>query len=468
MSNSNVDEDWESAGLNLESLKIKSEEVSTNDNNKQAQKDVSSVFALPQRLMTNDIQFMRSDLKPIATPIAFNNEPIDQVIIDAANNPRERMNVLNIENSILTFVKSNEKTLEIPPLHNSFKRLITYRIAQRFLLFHTNSDNMNEGGDTGIVLHKTPETSIPNQLIIDYKDCSNDDNINNLNNNINNNGNATTPVVAPVKKMMVLKRNPNSNENLKKGIVNNRQNKSDSDKEKAYAEARARIFGEEAAIEGGNVDDSNSNRAVPPAQVNNQVNIEQESISNQSINRIPSSEFLGDNDNYSENKSNKKAVDTSSWKKKKSLTRDRFAEQSDPDFARSGNNVSLNYQPQQMNNNNYDQYNDRNGGDYNNQVPYIYNNSNQYPNLAPSNPYVNQSGASNPNLWPPISHVNEFNNSPNHVHNNNQIPYYQQNNHHYPPQGYQYPPQQQQQQGHQNNINSRENLMNNADYPPLN
>jgi hypothetical protein len=84
------------------------------------------------RPIPDDIQFMRTDLKPLAAPISFNDEPIDQVIIDAANNPRERMIVLNIENSILTFVKSEEKTLEIPPLHNAFRRLLTYRIAQRF------------------------------------------------------------------------------------------------------------------------------------------------------------------------------------------------------------------------------------------------------------------------------------------------------------------------------------------------
>jgi hypothetical protein len=65
---------------------------------------------------------------------AISDDPyadIDDAIINAALNPRERMNLLNIENQIWEFVKSAEIVKLFPPslFPNSFRRLLVYRYA---------------------------------------------------------------------------------------------------------------------------------------------------------------------------------------------------------------------------------------------------------------------------------------------------------------------------------------------------
>jgi hypothetical protein len=41
--------------------------------------------------------------------------------------------------------------MELPPEHNSFRRLLAYRIAQRFGLTHAVSDQLNEVPDEPLV-----------------------------------------------------------------------------------------------------------------------------------------------------------------------------------------------------------------------------------------------------------------------------------------------------------------------------
>lgn len=38
----------------------------------------------------------------------------------------------------------SDRSMELPPEHNSFRRLLAYRIAQRFGLTHAVSDQLNE------------------------------------------------------------------------------------------------------------------------------------------------------------------------------------------------------------------------------------------------------------------------------------------------------------------------------------
>lgn len=70
--------------------------------------------------------------------------PVDAALLNALTNPRERMVVFQIENNILNFMNSGERTMEIPPGYNSFRRLLAYRIGQRFGLSHTTSDQLSE------------------------------------------------------------------------------------------------------------------------------------------------------------------------------------------------------------------------------------------------------------------------------------------------------------------------------------
>ncbi len=39
---------------------------------------------------------------------------------------------------------NSERSMEIPPVYNSFRRLLAYRVGQRFGLSHGQSDTCNE------------------------------------------------------------------------------------------------------------------------------------------------------------------------------------------------------------------------------------------------------------------------------------------------------------------------------------
>ena len=145
------EEDWEK---DLDKLKL---DVPLPTESKQTNQPG---FIMPARLMTRSIsgeinffQDASSSLQSLQQPPPSMNvdtadEPIDSAIINAIENPRERMNVLNLENMFLNFVNSNERVMEIPVIHNSFKRLITYRVAQRFGLTHAHSEQVNEQGES--------------------------------------------------------------------------------------------------------------------------------------------------------------------------------------------------------------------------------------------------------------------------------------------------------------------------------
>jgi hypothetical protein len=71
-------------------------------------------------------------------------EEIDSAFINAMNNPRERMMLFQFEDYMVKFVKSNEKAFEAPSGLNSFRRLIVYRLAQRFNLVHVVNELTND------------------------------------------------------------------------------------------------------------------------------------------------------------------------------------------------------------------------------------------------------------------------------------------------------------------------------------
>lgn len=236
---------------------------------------------IPARLLTRPVQeinfFPDSPITPppqppvlTIPPISYAyDEPIDKALMDAVQNPRERMQVLNIEHLILSFVRSSERTMEFPPGFNSFRRLLTYRVAHRFRVERTASDTYNELGDRGILLFKTLETCIPRQLLIDLKVDNPElismdslgrypidmyqphsyaaetfltDNIPNTTSTANNTFNGKTVKVA---------RRPKPEESKKNKPPPGASQQSILDKERQYAEARARIFGEEAGASGG-------------------------------------------------------------------------------------------------------------------------------------------------------------------------------------------------------------------------
>jgi hypothetical protein len=96
------------------------------------------------------------------------------------------MNVLKYEDRLLRFVQSTsvnflcsyiprltcacrDTILDVPPVANSFQRLLIYRVAQRFGLDHSAAETMNESGDRGILIFKTDKTRVPDVLLINLK-----------------------------------------------------------------------------------------------------------------------------------------------------------------------------------------------------------------------------------------------------------------------------------------------------------
>lgn len=245
------EDEWEQAGLNLDKLQIKTDP------------EIKPAFLLPQRGsmgpgqadIASEINFMR-DLPQQggaeAAGLVGNDEPItDSVLIDAANNPRERMHVLSLENFILEFVKSGDRSVEMPTVSNSFRRLLIYRLASRFRVVTESAQYPNEYGEKGVIAFRTPDSCIPTHLLINYKPSGgydeydhpplHDTSSSSSSSNNNNSSSSST------KKVLVMRRVPSASDNSKKDSASQRNQQSELDKERAYAEARARIFGEATA-----------------------------------------------------------------------------------------------------------------------------------------------------------------------------------------------------------------------------
>ena len=175
------EDEWEKAADNLSKLNFT--EPTSSDNNSSSSSNgptlTSSTGVAPPPLP----QTYSSDLNNKAPPLPWsghnnNNDyrcssiiedegGIDSALLSAMSNNRERMVLFQIEEDILKFVRSNDSAKEIPPVHNSFRRLIAYRVGQRFGLQHATSDIINESGERGITLYKVSTSGIPRTLLID-------------------------------------------------------------------------------------------------------------------------------------------------------------------------------------------------------------------------------------------------------------------------------------------------------------
>jgi hypothetical protein len=210
----------------------------------------------------------------------------------------------------------SERSLELPSGLNSFRRLLAYRLGQRFSLTHIISDVINNesgGLDKVVTLYRTPTTTFPRMLLIDYSQQHQPEqqepisqqqqpqsfttaqvSMPPLSRNIpsaaasmrNNNedmtrdssspsipGNSTSSDMSSSssKKVLVMKRQTPSNSNNNKAS-DNKPSITAEDREKAYLEARARIFGttggEDSAVgsdDPNRVDSRNESRTDSPS-----------------------------------------------------------------------------------------------------------------------------------------------------------------------------------------------------------
>jgi len=372
---STSEDDWEKDNveeikINLASLNITTTTTTTVDNHDDGESpSVSSssrskpAVIMPSYLDSVDdgeFNFNRHDNDRIQDDkISIIDEPIHTALLTAAANPKERMFVLHLEDTLLKFVQSDDVELEYPGAMNSFRRLLVYQSVYRFHLSHTivNNNNYYDSNDPGIILiFKTTETKgcIPKQLLIDLDNPSAIDSdlvsppISNDNDNRS---------IAP-KKVLMMKRNP-SNSDIKKDNIKAKQENSSADKERAYAEARARIFGNLVenngeSINNDTISDSSNGKAntisrpssASPALSNakgssDSLKSQDDAVGN---NRTLSSSNLkeeyGDTTNSDQTKSkvllkSKKPIDVNSWKGNKAIEKNQLAELTDPDFLRT-------------------------------------------------------------------------------------------------------------------------------------
>lgn len=231
---------------------------------------------------------------PALESTTSSTEPeIDSALQAALREPRERMSLLKLEQAVFDFVNSSASWLEVGGLGNaivmgpsvtqqipippdyrpatSFQRCICHRLADRFSILRENGVLL-EGS---IRLIKTPESRIPVVLLRNIDTSAYDTQqqlpqqtpatmmtsenpMMLLSNNANNEGSKRP-------KMKLMKRkdsNSSAAANLKQQQSKSNQlllQKSTlTDKERAYEEARARIFGDESEQADGQEDASNS------------------------------------------------------------------------------------------------------------------------------------------------------------------------------------------------------------------
>ncbi|EQC41257.1 hypothetical protein SDRG_01232 [Saprolegnia diclina VS20] len=174
-----------------------------------------------------------------AVSAASSSGPLDPVLVGALENPRERLTLLKFEDQIVSFIRAGrEMQLVFPPL-SSYHRLIVHRLADRCFLEHETGDyNPYAGGfDAGsaarvVTLFRTPRCAVPPVLFIDLSAEQNQ---------------PQPPhhhTIAP--KIMTRKTNNDKQKKHAKTPGADARSRNLEDREKAYAEARARIFGETA------------------------------------------------------------------------------------------------------------------------------------------------------------------------------------------------------------------------------
>jgi hypothetical protein len=326
-------EDWEVAEIKLEGVHLGT----------QSAPNPEPVFNAP-----------RVD-QPAGDVIPEREVPLDDALIAACENPRERMVVLQLEDTILKFVKSSEISLEFPSGLNSFRRLVVYRLADRFGL--QKGQIQIDANEKTLRLLKSPNICIPRPLLIDFKDSLRA-----------TSGNTASPMTvsqsssesAPdaesssSKKVMLIKRKPGDNSSSSGKVSNNKPQLTAEDRERAYQEARARIFGDAAGtsdqasslssstspqpaavVDGSAHDIASIAKSISGTNLSVPAGVGAESTTGDDATNMKRSTSGGQIFNPLSNQANNL---TSGSGKMRAQLRGSEAERFDPDFVRRGNN----------------------------------------------------------------------------------------------------------------------------------
>ncbi|KAI9794774.1 MAG: hypothetical protein M1816_002902 [Peltula sp. TS41687] len=100
-----------------------------------------------------------ADVSEPPLPFGFNKLEPDEKLLEALENPKDRLFVLRLEQDVIDFVKdSKEPTLELPPC-NSFCRLLIHKLADYYFLTHFVDTKIN-----AVRLFRTPFCRLPPPL----------------------------------------------------------------------------------------------------------------------------------------------------------------------------------------------------------------------------------------------------------------------------------------------------------------
>eukprot|EP00545_Synedropsis_sp_CCMP1620_P005274 CAMPEP_0119013550 /NCGR_PEP_ID=MMETSP1176-20130426/8509_1 /TAXON_ID=265551 /ORGANISM="Synedropsis recta cf, Strain CCMP1620" /LENGTH=444 /DNA_ID=CAMNT_0006966647 /DNA_START=64 /DNA_END=1394 /DNA_ORIENTATION=- len=312
------------------------------------------------------------------------NSTVDSALLSAMRDPRERVALLKCEQAMMDFCKQSDVSeIDVGGSYNSiiiglntnssrqtdgagrqtsFQRCWLHRLADRFEITRESIS------PEWIRCKKTPRSAIPSQLLIDLQPSEynmGDEEASRLTGVMNNlalNGgtNGTSKKKRP-QKMKIMKRSSSSslasNKDGGKPSRSTNQGGSLDDREKAYAEARARIFNDDAAV----VDSASSSALVQDTTISdgagkasppNGEAVTQQVLSPQTTEeqrysswQVPSAAASTSNTTAGMSSSASNNAASSGVSSSKVTWRNRQQEENDPDFRRG---VGVVYSQQQQ------------------------------------------------------------------------------------------------------------------------
>ncbi|KAE9612179.1 putative R3H domain, SUZ domain-containing protein [Lupinus albus] len=154
---------------------------------------------------------------------------VDQFLLEAIQNPRERLSVLRIEQEVEKFIRDpNQQQLEFEQLPTSYLRLAAHRMAQHYSLQSTVllDNSLPDGSGSRIIVRRSSECKLPVIRLADIP----------VKLSSENNGFIKVAIKQRPQKQTQVPSNANSNSGK------NSNSRSVEERKEEYSRARARIF----------------------------------------------------------------------------------------------------------------------------------------------------------------------------------------------------------------------------------
>ncbi|OIW13195.1 hypothetical protein TanjilG_17638 [Lupinus angustifolius] len=214
-------ESWEVADLD-QSMKRLNLMLSTSNNDSKLSHDstpASSSYSAPTISASSTGDKLSDDVI----------NQVDQFLLEAIQNPRERLSVLRIEQEVEKFIRDpNQQQLEFEQLPTSYLRLAAHRVAQHYSLQSTVllDNSLPDGSGSRIIVRRSSECKLPVIRLADIPV------------KLSSESNAVIKVAIKQRPQKQTHVPSNANSNSGK----NSNSKSVEERKEEYSRARARIF----------------------------------------------------------------------------------------------------------------------------------------------------------------------------------------------------------------------------------